>query len=129
MERQTHQKKIILDYLKSTCCHPSSETVYSEVKQELPNISRGTVYRILKSLKEKKEIQEIPTQVSRYDGDVTSHAHFVCERCNEIFDIFEACQECKILKRKKTKVGEIKNYQIHFYGVCKKCRRQKAEMP
>ena len=123
MERQTYQKKIILEYLKSVCCHPSAETVYSEVKKKLPSISRATVYRVLKSLKEKKEIQEIPTQVSRYDGDTTSHAHFVCEKCNKIFDIFKICQECKILKRKKTKVGEIKSYQIHFYGICKKCLR------
>lgn len=123
MERQTHQKKVILDYLKSVCCHPSAEKVYLEVKKKLPTISRGTVYRILNNLREKKEIQEIPAEVFHYDGDNSSHAHFICEKCHEIIDIFEVCKECKVLKCQKTKAGKIKSYQIRFYGICKKCGR------
>lgn len=124
-ERITSQKKLILDYLKSVKCHPSAEKVFLAVQKKLPRISRGTVYRILKNLKEKSEIQEIPCKVCRYDGDIFSHAHFICQRCNKIFDIFDVCRECDILKRKKTKVGVIKNYQIHFYGICKNCQRKK----
>lgn len=119
MERTTSQKEIILDYLKNVKIHPSAETVYSAVKKKLPRISRGTVYRVLKNLKNKGKIQEIPAEVSRYDGDISPHAHFFCECCQKIFDVFE---KCGILQHKKTKVGKIKNYQIYFYGCCKKCR-------
>ena len=124
-ERITSQKKLILDYLKSVKCHPSAEKVYLEVRKKLPRISRGTVYRVLNNLKEKGEIQELPCEVSHYDGDISSHAHFICQRCNKIFDIFDICKECDVLRRKKTKVGEIKNYQIHFYGICKNCQKLK----
>jgi Fe2+ or Zn2+ uptake regulation protein len=124
MERETSQKKIILDYLKGVCTHPSAESVYLAVKKKLPKISRATVYRILNNLKEKKEIQEIPAEVSRFDGDISSHAHFICQNCGCIFDIFDVCRECSVLKRKKTKVGEIKKYQITFYGNCTKCKKQ-----
>ena len=123
-ERITSQKKLILDYLKSVKCHPSAEKVHLEVRKKLPKISRGTVYRILNNLKEKGEIQEIPCEVSHYDGDISSHAHFICEKCGEIFDIFDVCKECNILRSKKTKVGGIKNYQIHFHGICKNCERK-----
>jgi Fur family ferric uptake transcriptional regulator/Fur family peroxide stress response transcriptional regulator len=119
-ERITNQKRVILDYLKSTEIHPTAEKVYFEVKKKLPQISLGTVYRILNNLKEKGEIQEIPSQVSHFDGNVLPHAHFICQNCQKIFDVF---LRCEILKNQKIKVGKIKNYQIIFYGICKKCQK------
>lgn len=121
MERITAQKETILNYLKSVDTHPSAETVYDEVKKKLPRISRGTVYRNLKNLKRKGEIQEISSGIAYFDGDIASHAHFICKKCHKIFDIFDICKECGVLKRKKTKVGRINNYQISFYGYCQKC--------
>lgn len=120
-ERITSQKKIILDYLKEVNTHPSAEDIYLKVRKKLPRISLGTVYRILKSLREKGEIREIPYEVSHYDGNTSPHAHFICQKCKKIFDVFE---KCNILKHKKTKVGKIKNYQIYFYGTCKNCQKR-----
>ena len=119
MERITYQKTIILDYLKSVKTHPSAEEIYSAVKKKLPQISLGTVYRVLKNFKEKGEILEIPCEVAHYDGDTSDHGHFFCEKCNKIYDVFECCN---ILKNKKTKIGKINNYQIYLYGICKKCK-------
>lgn len=118
IERITNQKKIILEYLKSVKTHPSAKTVYLAVKKKLPQISLATIYRVLNNLKEKGEIIEIPFEVSRYDGDTSSHVHFICERCANIFDIYD---KCEFLKHKKIKVGKIKNYQVYFYGNCKNC--------
>ena len=118
-ERLTNQKKVILEYLKSTKSHPCAREVYFEVKKKLPQISLGTVYRILNQLKEKREIKEILTEVSHFDGNLTPHSHFVCQKCKKIFDIFEEIPE---LKNKRLKVGKINNYQIIFYGICNKCR-------
>lgn len=123
-ERITCQKKTILDYLKGITSHPSAEEIYFAIRKKLPRISRGTVYRILNNLKQKGEIQEIPYDVAHYDGNTSSHAHFVCRKCNKIFDIFDVCRECKIIKRKRIKVGKIKNYNIYFYGICEKCQRR-----
>jgi Fur family peroxide stress response transcriptional regulator len=119
-ERLTNQKKVILEYLKNTKSHPSAKEVYLEVKKKLPQISLGTVYRILNQLKEKGEIREILTEVSHFDGDLTPHSHFICQKCKKIFDVFE---ETLKLESKKLKVGEIKDYQIIFYGFCKKCKK------
>ncbi len=120
-ERLTNQKRIILDYLKSTKCHPCAEEVYFFVQKKLPQISQGTVYRILNNLKEKGEILEILSGgKSRYDGDTSLHGHFFCQKCGRVFDVFE---KCKILRCKKLKVGIVKNYQIYFYGICNKCKK------
>ncbi len=55
-ERMTAQKSFIFGYLKSVKTHPSAEVVYKEVKKKLPNISQGTVYRVLNNFKQKGEI-------------------------------------------------------------------------
>lgn len=120
-ERFTSQKKVILDYLKSVKTHPSAETVYLTVRKKLPRISLGTVYRILKCLREKEQILEISSHVAHYDGDISLHSHFICEKCQKIFDVFD---ECETLKRKKTKVGSIKKYQVYFYGICNNCQKK-----
>ena len=120
MERITLQKKIVLDYLKSVKTHPSADKVYLAVRKKLPQISQGTVYRILKNFKEKGTIQEICTSVSHYDGDISSHGHFVCQDCGKIYDVFE--KECNV-NLKKIKAGKIKNYQVYIYGVCNKCQK------
>jgi Fur family peroxide stress response transcriptional regulator len=122
MERLTSQKKITLDYLKSVKTHPTAEKVYKEVKKKLPQISQATVYRILNNFKDKDLVRIIPVKGSaHFDADVSSHAHFICEKCNNVYDVFDVCSKCNILKNKKLKVGKINNYKIYFYGKCEKC--------
>ncbi|NQU99914.1 MAG: transcriptional repressor [Parcubacteria group bacterium] len=122
MERITSQKKIIIDYLKSVKTHPSAEKVYLEARKKLPQISQGTVYRILNGLKEKGMIQELTVDVSYFDAETSSHGHFVCKKCDSIYDIFgKFCNiNCKGLK-----TGTVTNFQIYLYGVCEKCQDKK----
>ncbi len=117
--RKTKQKEVIEKYLASTCCHPSADTVYSEVKKELPNISKATVYRILRNFKEKGKIQEIPTDVSRWDYKEDPHPHFICNQCGQIFDIEE---KVDIPEKKKLDVGMVESCRMVFCGVCKTCK-------
>jgi len=128
MERLTNQKKIILDYLKNVYCHPSVKKIYAQVKKKLPQISLGTVYRTLDGFKKNGLILELETpEQKRYDGDLSLHAHFICQKCNQLFDVFNISQEYNILKNKKIKIGKINNYKIYFYGQCKKCQNQKSK--
>ena len=121
-ERMTAQKSFIFGYLRSVKTHPSAEVVYKEVKKKLPNISQGTVYRVLNNFKDKGEVLAIDTKDNvHFDADISDHAHFICEKCGNVFDVSDECSKCGILKNKKTKVGSIKNYKINFYGTCKKC--------
>jgi len=123
VERMTAQKSFILNYLKSVKTHPSAEAVYKEVRKKLPSISQGTVYRVLNNFKNKGEVLAILTKDNvHFDADISDHAHFICEKCGNVFDVIDECSNCGILKNKKTKVGVINKYQIKFYGICTKCR-------
>ena len=120
----TVQKKFIMDYLMSVKCHPTAEKVYLEVRKKLPNISHGTVYRVLNSFKDNRQIQAIDTKDNvHFDGDVSDHAHFICEECGNVYDVYDECSHCGVLKNRKTKVGKISHYKINFYGVCSACKK------
>ena len=121
MERNTSQKQIIKEYLANVKTHPSAEEIYVAVKKKLPTISKATVYRILKNFKEQGLVQEIVSNVSHFDGDITPHAHFICTRCHKVFDVFESNAQVKY--KKNIKAGKIDNYQIYFYGLCNKCQK------
>jgi len=119
-ERLTIQKKTILEYLKNTKSHPDGDSVYLEVKKQIPTISKGTVYRILNHLQEKGEIQAITLDKTHFDGDTSLHAHFICENCGKIYDIFLNDNDIKQIKQ-KIKVGKINKIQILIYGKCNQC--------
>lgn len=119
----TVQKRVVLEYLKSVHTHPTIQEVYFEVKKKLPEISQSTVYRILKRAAKEGKILEIPLKVSHFDADTSLHAHFICEKCQKIYDVFEIPEDCQKLVKRKIKVGKIKNCQIYFYGICKKCQK------
>ena len=122
-ERMTAQKSFIFGYLKSVKSHPTAEMVYEEVRKKLPTISQGTVYRVLNNFKDKGEVLAIDTKDNvHFDADISDHAHFICEKCGDVFDVIDECSECGLLKNKKTKVGSINSYRINFYGICKKCK-------
>jgi Fe2+ or Zn2+ uptake regulation protein len=116
--RFTNQKMAIWEYLKSVKTHPPAEEIYNQVRKALPRITLATVYRNLKEMSQQGIIQEIPDKVLRYDGDISLHAHFICEECGKIYDVFG---KCGLIKPASSKVGKIKKHQIYFYGICKKC--------
>ena len=123
-ERMTSQKELVMEYLKSVKSHPSAEIIYKNVRKKLPHISQATVYRILNGFKEKGEIQEIDTKEAVFfDGDISDHAHFICDDCGMVFDVVNECINCGILKKKRTNVGAVKHYRINFYGTCKFCKK------
>ena len=43
--RMTRQRKVILEELGKVYTHPTADEIYTMVKEKLPNISLGTVYR------------------------------------------------------------------------------------
>lgn len=118
-ERETKQKKTIRNYLEHTTSHPSAETIYEDVQEELPDISKATVYRILRNLHDKGEIQKIPTKVAKWDKIPNPHPHFYCIKCQTIYDVEEDIQ---LPEKKNLSIGEVEKFRLVFSGVCKHCK-------
>ena len=122
--RMTNQRKLILNYLRSVKSHPTAKEIYKEVKKKLPQISFGTVYRNLNFLVDDNKILALKSLDSRvhYDGCACSHTHLICEKCSRIYDLEDQNFEKILMKKKKTKHGQIKDFRLNFYGLCNNCK-------
>ncbi|WP_456463363.1 Fur family transcriptional regulator [Persephonella sp.] len=120
--RNTHQRKVILEILRSTDIHPTADWIYERARQVIPNISLGTVYRNLKILKDEGLILELNDgKQSRFDGRIDQHFHFKCINCNSIYDI-DNKQIINVEYNDLQKEGyQIRSFDVIFSGICPKC--------
>lgn len=118
--RETKQKTAILEFLRSKRQHYSASQIYDAVRETLPNISLGTVYRNLATLVEQGEIISVETsdKCVFYDGFISDHAHFVCQGCKSIYD-FDMPSG---LERQIKEDGFlVEKQRLVYYGICKNC--------
>ena len=123
MAKRSLQREMIKQNLLSRYDHPTADMVYQSIREELPNISLGTVYRNLRFLVDQGDALSLKLGDGRehFDGHVEPHYHFICTKCGDVEDIFmdelniceEAAKHCS---------GEIKGHSTYFYGLCKYCK-------
>ena len=126
MRREAKQREAILNMLRSADSPPTACWIYDEVRKVIPNISKGTVYRNLKILRDKGEITELNLSgnVSRYEGRQKNHYHFRCDKCGRVFDLDEPVDhklDESVAKRTGFKVSY---YQLEFRGLCNDCQQK-----
>ncbi len=119
--RNSKQRDAVLEVLKNCCDHPTADVIYDRVREEIPNISLGTVYRNLAKLCSEGYIIAIPTGEDKihYDGNFEEHIHFYCKKCGTLTD-FNFGNE---IADKLSQMGcEIHSAKIVYDGICKNCR-------
>jgi len=117
--RETKQRRVVYDTIKNTYSHPTADWVFEQVRHTLPKVSLGTVYRNLGVLKEEG-------LVAHYDADISPHAHFICDSCDQIIDV----RNVKTIDWKTLKdlVGcEVADQKVVFTGRCAGCRQQEPK--
>jgi Fur family peroxide stress response transcriptional regulator len=126
MRRETNQRAAILRVLRYSRSHPTADQIYDEVRKEILNISKGTVYRNLKVLQEMGLVSELNLNgtVSRFEAKQESHYHFRCEQCGRVFDVDEPTDkelDRKIARRTGFKISY---HQLEFRGLCHDCQKK-----
>ena len=125
--KRSRQRDAIRSFLMSRKDHPTAEVVYDNVSKEFPNISLGTVYRNLAQLAENGDILKISTSANKehFDGFVHRHFHFVCNKCDKIYDVdLDGMDEIKNQAAEKLN-ADIEDYSLIFYGICENCSSKK----
>lgn len=79
----------ILDYIQESKNHPTVEDIFSSLIDELPTLSKTTVYNVLNLFEEKNIVKSLllDKTVTRYELVEEEHAHFKCNVCGSVFDI------------------------------------------
>jgi len=124
--KPTFQRLRILEYLQEHNSHPTVEMIYEHLVQEIPTISRTTIYNTLNALVEKGIIRAITITgtETRYDYERFPHHHFLCRRCGKVTDIGI---ECPYMRKKQISGHRIEELHGYFKGVCKECLKKKGK--
>ena len=123
-ERQTKQKQIIYDALK-TLDHPTATEVYGYVHEIVPTVSRATVFRVLGGFATNGRALELRAAGNevRYDYNVMPHYHARCDCCGRVADVVTTEIPVGGLSVTAENGFAVRGYSVEFYGTCKACQK------
>jgi Fur family peroxide stress response transcriptional regulator len=119
--RVTPQRIAILGAIANMDNHPTAEHIIEYIKIKHPNISVGTVYKVLDSFVENDLLKKVKTEggVMRYDPLLANHHHLYCEETNRIEDYKDESLDRLITDYFSAKGIEnfsIEHIQLHITG-------------
>ena len=125
MKPRNYSKKreAILAKIRSTNSHPTAEWVYRELKDDIPDLSLGTVYRNIGIFKEAGDIVSVGTVdgQERFDGNPLPHGHFVCTACNAVIDFMDFSEHPEAAASLEQTGCQVSRVELTAYGTCKQC--------
>ena len=115
----TQPRVAILTYLMNHHTHPIVDSIYKNLREAYPNLSRTTVYNTIKALKECGLIQmfNIDDKHICVDEDTTPHAHLLCEKCGRVYDL----PLQGLAQRRMIDGCQINEVHQYYKGICKDC--------
>ena len=122
------QRLAIMDYLLTHRTHPSIEEIYLALCDDIPTLSKTTVYNTLKLFVEHGAVQMLTIDEKNvcYDGDISLHAHFLCKKCNKIFDLPAPAADEQV-GRMKNEGFQMEEMHYYYRGICPHCKQQNDE--
>lgn len=118
--RSSHHRLKVLEYLMLHKTHPTVEMIHKALSQELPTLSKTTVYNTLKLFLSKEIVSELTIDENelRYDFNTTPHAHFKCLRCGQVLDVF---LPSTLFDQETIEEHRVLEYHVYLKGVCREC--------
>lgn len=98
--------------------------MYRYARRTLPRISLGTVYHNLQRLVAAGKISVflLGERTARYDPTTTAHAHFVCQHCGQVEDVFLDHPQLGIDLSMLARRGyRISTQSLLLHGLCPSC--------
>ena len=119
----THQRIIIYQEFAKAKDHPGAETIYLRVKKLLPTISFDTVYRTLNMFHDIGVADIIAGYGApkRFDPNTKAHEHFMCVKCNLLFDGSEKPNTKMNIPKRLPADFSVLRKRVFYEGLCDKC--------
>lgn len=126
VERNTKQKELIHDALKSSDEFISAQDLHRKLEDEDVKVGLATVYRQLNALAEAGEADTVRLegqQLFRLCGDDGHHHHLVCTNCGKTVEIESPSETW--LRGISTKYGfTIERHTLEVFGLCSDCQNK-----
>ncbi len=119
--KPSYTRLLIYQYLKEHKNHPTADEIYQSIQQNIPTLSKTTVYNTLhlfikKHLATMIMMDETET---RYDLITKPHAHFKCMSCSKIYDVAVDVEQFSVEGLSDYVVNDA---QLLYRGICPKCQ-------
>lgn len=120
--RPSVQRTAIMEYLMNHKTHPTVEEIYMALNPSIPTLSKTTVYNTLGLFIEKGAVQllTLDEKNTRYDANISNHAHFYCRSCGKVYDVFSVKPESYAVPSFDDFMVDA--VEISYFGVCKVCQ-------
>jgi len=84
----TPQRVAIFEAILELENHPTADDIIAFIKTNHPNISVGTVYKVLDTFVENNLLKKVKTEkdIMRYDPHLSNHHHLYCSDTDRIED-------------------------------------------
>lgn len=115
----------IMDYLLTHPTHPTVDDIYLALHDEIPTLSKTTIYNTLKLFVSSGVALSIniDEKNARYDGDTHTHAHFKCMECGDVFDF--PLKEDLVYHDPEQMAGfKVVSTYVYHNGYCQACMEQ-----
>lgn len=119
--KPSYQRIKILDYLIVKKNHPTVNDIYQAIVQEIPTLSKTTVYNTLKLFIEHGIVIEVLIEENevRYDFAEEDHGHFKCARCGMVVDFKIPNNLCAVDALDGFTIVE---NHVYLKGLCPRCQ-------
>ncbi|MDO9577036.1 MAG: transcriptional repressor [Candidatus Cloacimonadales bacterium] len=114
------QRVKILEYLRNYKTHPTADMIYQALVDDIPTLSKTTVYNTLKTFTEKGILLALSLFENevRYEYNKDPHIHFKCMKCNKIYDLNHSFDHYNDNLVDGHKILE---HHVNLKGICKDC--------
>ncbi|MBP6409280.1 MAG: transcriptional repressor [Fusobacteriaceae bacterium] len=122
--KPSYQRIKVFEYLMQHKNHPTVDMIYKSLVDEIPTLSKTTVYNTLNLFIEKQiaVVIVIEENETRYDVDINFHGHFKCETCGCVIDVDIDPENINFESLNEFQINE---HHLYFKGICKNCLEKK----
>lgn len=124
--RPSYHRLCVLEYLHTHINHPTAEEIYGVLFQQIPTLSRMTIYNTLHCFEHAGLVNVITIDGNdqRYDIQLHPHGHFKCDRCGSITNF---TIDVDAFASDELHDYKIRSRNVFFNGLCPNCLVQKKE--
>ncbi len=123
IQRRSKQREAILELLTQENYHPTAEEIFHSVRQHIPAISLGTVYRNLDQLCEAGlalKLEDTGSGPAHYEARRQRHLHLCCRKCGQIEDLWPSDDPLRLDVFPSD--CHIEDYRLTLIGLCPHCK-------
>lgn len=123
------QRMAIMSYLDSHRTHPTADEIFNALSTTIPTLSKTTIYNTLKLFVQEGVAQSISIDEKNehFDANTAVHAHFLCRKCNKIYDAFIKSRKLPGEIELKEEGHKIDEAYIYYRGLCSECIKEELK--